>query len=302
MRERMAEEGYLLLRGVLSTDSVAQVRSALVDVLCNAGVAVRPESAEESFGALLAARPGLVVDVHSEAGLFRRLYATESLHRLAHCGPVLEVAGSLIGRGKTILVHPRPALRVVLPGTDEHSGATPPHQDHLGMQGTVDTFTVWMPLGNCSRSVGVLSVASGSHKGGERSYMSLAGSRVAGCDVSDLDERWVCADLAPGDIVVFHSLTVHQALANKSSEIRLSVDARYQAAEEAVCAASLGDPPHMTWDEVYDTWTGGGHDLQRYWKTLATNVVPFDAGRLTEAGSAVLDGEAGQAADPSTTY
>jgi hypothetical protein len=277
----MAAEGYLLLRGVLPVDQVAAVRAALVEVLCDAGVATRSTPPEEGFAALVPADPGVAVDVHSDAALFRRLYALEGLHRLTHCDAVLDVARSLVGAGTPILVHPRPALRVVFPGTDEVSGVTPPHQDHLGMQGTEDTFTVWMALGRCPRGLGVLSVAAGSHRGGARPYAAVPGSRVAGCDASDLDEKWVCADLDPGDILVFHSLTVHRALANESSEIRLSVDARYQAAAEAVSAATLGDPPHMTWDEVYETWPEGSADLKRYWEKMATNVVPFDPGRLS---------------------
>ena len=33
--------------------------------------------------------------------------------------------------------------------------------------------------------------------------------------------RWVSGDLAAGDVVIFHSLTVHKALSNRSAQLRV---------------------------------------------------------------------------------
>lgn len=286
LRVRMEADGYLLLRGVVPLGAVAEVRGGIVEVLDQAGLVGAPKGDDRTgAAAVVPARAGVVVDVHGDAALFRPLYSLEALHRLPHHEAILGLAQALLGEDVEVLVHPRPALRVVFPGSGAFSGATPPHQDHLGMQGTERTFTIWIPLVNCPRSAGVLAVAEGSHRGGVRPYLALPGSRVAGCDASDLAGRWVAADLEPGDLLVFHSLTVHSALPNASPEVRLSLDARYQAADAPVCEATLGDPPHLNWDEVYTGWSAESSHLQRYWTRLATNVVAFDATRLVGGGA-----------------
>jgi hypothetical protein len=271
---RMSEDGFLLLRGVVPAEEAEGLQTELIailaeeDLVCaSTGTDVRPS------------QPGFPVDVHRDARLFRRLYSLERLHRLPHHPRLLHLAGMHCNEAP-VLVHPKPALRVVFPAEPASSTATPPHQDHLGMQGATETYTVWTALSTCDRRSGVIAVARGSHRGGPRGYLPSAGARVATCDATDLDGHWVTADLEPGDVFIFHSLTVHRALPNTSDQVRISIDARYQSAALPICAVSLGDPPHLSWDELYAGWPSGSEDLQRYWEDLTTEVVAFDPSRL----------------------
>lgn len=280
LRARMADDGYLLLRQVMPAVALQPLRDALGLILEQQRLI---SSGSGSAGEFRPIRPDVAVDVHSDTAMFRQLYAVEALHRLPHQPELVDLVARLLFRpsarsaDRRVLVHPRPALRVVFPGTPGPVGATPPHQDHLGMQGTTETYTIWAPLSPCDQQTGVLALARGSHRGGPRSYSPVPEARVAGCDSTDLRGDWITGDLEPGDVFVFHSLTVHQALPNVSDQVRLSVDARYQSAAEPICAVSLGDPPHMTWDDVYANWPAGSEGLQRYWEGMAERIVPFDA-------------------------
>jgi ectoine hydroxylase-related dioxygenase (phytanoyl-CoA dioxygenase family) len=48
------------------------------------------------------------------------------------------------------------------------------------------------------------------------------------------DARWLATDYAAGDVVIHTAHTIHAALDNVSTDIRLSTDIRYQRSDDAV--------------------------------------------------------------------
>ncbi|MCU1495987.1 MAG: agnC6, partial [Acidimicrobiaceae bacterium] len=186
---------------------------------------------------------------------------------------LVRLAASLLEAGD-VLVLPRPVLRVVFPQRPAERPRSPAHQDHLGMQGTVDALTFWFPLVHCTREMGTVAVAVGSQRAGVRPYVARPGARVFSCDDRDLGESWVTTDFAPGDLCVFRSLTVHKALPNSSAHVRLSIDARYQRASEPVGELSVREDDDLSWETVYRGW---GPDAPRYgWRRPGVRVVPYD--------------------------
>lgn len=278
LRDEVQREGYVLVRGIVPPGVTSELRAALGRVLEAAGLA----AVEDPH--IRPAAPDVGVDVDADRGLFRALYTLEVLHALPHHPSLLALAGALLGADQSaepLLVHPRPALRLVFPGTPGPVGATPCHQDHLAMQGTTEVYTIWVAIVPCSTATGVLALAAGSHRGGVRPYRSLAGSRVAGCDDSGLEDSWVTAELDPGDVLAFHSLMVHRALPNTSKLVRASVDARYQRASEPVCESTLSGLADLPWDELYAGWSEEGGGTRRYWERMDLRQVPFDASLFT---------------------
>ena len=78
-----------------------------------------------------------------------------------------------------------------------------------------------------------------------------------------------------GDVLVFGAMTVHAALNNASSGMRLSVDFRYQ--EQGQELSDLVLKPHferLTWDEIYAGWQS--EEFQYYWRDLDYELVPYD--------------------------
>src|SRR5262249_15342705 len=118
---------------------------------------------------------------------------------------------------------------------------TPVHQDFFHVRGTTETLTAWVPLGDCPRRLGSLAVAEGTHKLGFRDHEASEG--VGGYAVDAGDARWLTHDYAVGDVIFFHSLTMHKALPNRSTdEVRVSLDNRYQRASDVIDPGSL--EPH----------------------------------------------------------
>jgi hypothetical protein len=81
--------------------------------------------------------------------------------------------------------------------------------------------------------------------------------------------------MGAGDVLLFHSHTVHAARPNISDgALRISADYRFQSASLPVVADSL--QPHMgrlRWDDVYADWPEPG-DLRFYWRRLPLDVAP----------------------------
>jgi hypothetical protein len=105
------------------------------------------------------------------------------------------------------------------------------------------------------------------------------GAGGKGIDTEALPYRWTASDFAVGDVVVFHSLTVHKALPNASPDrLRLSVDYRYQAPSQPATEWSF--LPHyaqLSWDEIYAGWRSSRH--QYYWRDLPVRFVEPQARR-----------------------
>ena len=266
----MAEDGYVLLRGLVAPDDLASANREFAQVL------TRNDWADVDGGGHLVPLPRGADAARSLAGsraVQRELLACEPLHRLAHHSALMAVLGELLEVNE-VLRHPRPVARVVFPVSANDVLPTPPHQDHVGMQGALATYTAWIAVENCDADSGAIAVAAGSHLGGVRPYHLVPGGRVFSCDASDLADSWRSTDFAPGDVVIFHSLAVHAALPNRSARLRRSLDCRYQRAHEPICEVSVREEGDLPWDALYRGWEGS--DLVRYWERFPLNVVPFD--------------------------
>ncbi len=111
-------------------------------------------------------------------------------------------------------------VRVALPAQPELT--TPPHQDHHYVGGAPDLWVAWWPLHDLSEAHGPLAVWPGSAARGPLPHSD------GGVGVNIADDAWVSGALRAGDVVLFHCLTVHRALPNRSEHARLSADFRYR--------------------------------------------------------------------------
>jgi len=88
------------------------------------------------------------------------------------------------------------------------------------------------------------------------------------------ENKWVLGDLECGDVLTFHSLTVHQGRDNLTpNRLRISFDYRYQPLSHPILRSSMS--PHMgreQWDAIYEKWPA--NDAMRYyWKKWNLNYV-----------------------------
>jgi ectoine hydroxylase-related dioxygenase (phytanoyl-CoA dioxygenase family) len=143
--------------------------------------------------------------------------------------------------GDEVIVHQRKIGRVGFPQNEGHQ--TPVHQDFFHIRGTAETYTMWVPLGDCPQTLGCLAIADGTHRLGFAEHVPKAGPGGWAVEPS-ADAKWRSQDFKAGDVVVFHSMTMHCALPNRTpDEVRISLDNRYQRAGDEIEPGSM--QPHI---------------------------------------------------------
>ena len=260
LRERMERNGYLFFSDLLPVQPLRAVYDDIM-ALC------REKGWADEDNHCLGSPP-----VESSDGwwdVYDPLQCLESFHALAHRPELVEVIGGLVE--DEVLVHPRNIARIVGPETRKHT--TAPHQDFIYIQGTPTTYSAWFPLMGCPISTGALSVLEGSHQKGILQYFKAGGPGGLSADTRNLDLTWRAGDFQVGDVLIFHSHTVHAATHNRTCDtLRVSVDFRYQALSAPIIDDGL--QPHfgrLDWETVYEGWEN--EQLQYYWKNLPVKVV-----------------------------
>ncbi|MEO8601017.1 MAG: phytanoyl-CoA dioxygenase family protein [bacterium] len=297
LRERMHRDGYLYLRGLLDPALLGELRADILGVCAQHGW-LQPDRAVLDG---IASGPPRVEGEDAYCAVYDDVQHLERFHALKHHPLISEVMGHLFD--SPLVVHPLAVCRLMFPNFADY--ATPPHQDHPNNRGSTETYAMWIPVTTCPRSLGPIAVIEGSHRYGVLPMRSALGAGyrtvVPRPDLEAL--RWVSGDFAAGDVLIFHSLTVHRSLANRSADrLRVSVDYRFQG---------LGDPisefvlrPHfnrLAWDDIYRTWQSS--EWRYYWRDLPLCIVPHetpaadppppDATQPADAGTAPAAGRAG---------
>jgi 1-deoxypentalenic acid 11beta-hydroxylase len=213
-------DGYLYLSNVLDVSEVTHVREGLVAALQAQGAV-----AEGSTEPIWTGMPITEIDDNP-------LYAQESYQALCESPTTMDVLERVFG--VPVVVFRSTTIRYSVPNDEQH--VTPPHQDHFFIGPNDDFRTAWIPLMEIPRSVGGLCLGVASHQNGIRPHVEdgvhesyiLKGRRQKGVPPEQIPEEWASTDFAPGDILIFHSSTIHWALPNHSDKLRLSLDTRAQ--------------------------------------------------------------------------
>ncbi|MCA0362252.1 MAG: phytanoyl-CoA dioxygenase family protein [Armatimonadetes bacterium] len=260
LTERLQEDGYLYLRGLIPVDLVLRVREQVLGELRERGLLAGEDFVK--LGATISAfQPELVeqnVDV-------TRVMFGEELHAMMerlHGEPVMHyqyVWFRSLGRGM----------------------GTAPHCDVVYMgRGTHRIFTSWVPFGAVDPMLGGLMILEGSHQRRDLTGDYLAADVDSYCvngpaaekiakgemhwehyqkpgeswdgsfshDPAELQKmfggRWLTArEYQPGDVLIFTMGTVHASLDNQTDRLRISSDVRYQPVSEPVDERYAGDSP-----------------------------------------------------------
>jgi ectoine hydroxylase-related dioxygenase (phytanoyl-CoA dioxygenase family) len=288
-RAALLEDGYCFLPGLLPRERVAETRSQLLAVAAAAGwlaAGSRPDDAV----------PGPVVhderDLDDFLSVYREVQKCEQFHRLGQSPELLAVVEDILGEATLCL--PAKIARFAYPDSDV--GPTPAHQDYYYVQGSVDTLTAWIPLGPVAAGEGRLAVLAGSHRLGPLPPIPLTDGRQGfWLETDDLGLDWHGGDYDAGDVLLFHSLTVHGAEDNHSSRLRVSSDVRFQPVADRVGEASMLPhyTPDLAWADAYRGWSDPS--LQWYWRDLPVEIVgqTSDVQRLVAQSSSRLLATAG---------
>jgi ectoine hydroxylase-related dioxygenase (phytanoyl-CoA dioxygenase family) len=252
LRERMDAEGYLFLRGLLRPELVLEARARIIDELVGIGeidtrsprmsAVASGESRREEVGAKAFARS------------LRKLPAVKAM---CHQDRMLDVYARLFAE-------PALGCNYIWVRTMPVGRATPSHSDWVFLcRGSERLYTSWFPIGDVPRTLGSMAVLEGSHQTIEqhREYIEIDVDRDVDTDKRfrcgmldrdmnavrrELGGRWLTTDYRVGDVIVFHTRTVHATLDNQGAgekRIRISCDTIYQPASEPMDARFAGPDP-----------------------------------------------------------
>jgi ectoine hydroxylase-related dioxygenase (phytanoyl-CoA dioxygenase family) len=235
LRAQMQENGYLFFRGLIPTEDVLCVRRTVLEFCAEAGWLDPKRDLMDGIAA--PDQTPLREGMPEYMPVYRQVLRAPDFHGFPTNAALMQVAGKLLG--EEVLVHPRRIGRITFPHFVE--AATPPHQDHFYIRGSVETYSCWTPLGNCPMELGGLAVLPQSQDAGflEHSVESQ-GVGGRGVPVEESETIWHSSDFGIGDALFFHSYTIHKALPNLTLDrLRLSTDNRYQRPQEEIHPNSL---------------------------------------------------------------
>ena len=134
LRERIADEGYLFLRGLQDKDKLRALRRDMLEVMMAGGWLVAGTDPSDGIASIEARCAEGDVEY---TGVYHDVYKLESFHRSGHWDEIVDVIAKIVDGH--VLPHPSKIARLWFPQYTEHT--TPIHQDFVHFQGSYDTYT-----------------------------------------------------------------------------------------------------------------------------------------------------------------
>ncbi len=232
LRQRLATDGYLYLPGALDPAPLLAARRDIL-TLCSAAGWLDPT---QPLMDGIAAISGLSEADEAYKPVYRQVVRLPSFNACAVTPELREIFRTVLG-GEPF-AHPRNIARIGFPG--HH--ATQPHQDFHYIRGTTETYTCWIPTADVPAELGGLAVLPRSHRCGFLTHQRTSGAGGMGVAVDHLSDvgPWTGGDFRLGDLLLFHSYTIHGARSHRAQQrIRLSFDFRYQRPADPIDPSSL---------------------------------------------------------------
>jgi phytanoyl-CoA dioxygenase PhyH len=266
VRDEIESRGYLLIRRLLPRDAINTLLGEIAQILYREGWLLHDRDPLERFADLSAACGD---PDPSFKRTYQEVFNLESFHTLMHHPALKEFMRTLVG--ERLLIHPKPIGRLIFPNCERLVNHA--HQDYKFMDGDPECFTAWIPLHDCPVDLGPLTILEGSHRFGFQKHQTdLFIPEIPEGEAQG--EDWVGGEIDAGDVLIFHSLTVHAASPNISDRLRISLDCRFQDYGRVLNPANVafGGESGKSWEKTYARWHS--NDFQYYWKALPLTFKP----------------------------
>jgi hypothetical protein len=256
LRERMAEDGYLLLRQLIDPGKVAAARRTVFEYMNEREALVPGTPVLEG----VMPRGGRSVPIMGRKGITHH----PAVRQVLEASELFDFYQNYFG--ETALTFDYKWLRAV--GNEGYTGA---HYDVVYMgRGSERLHTCWIPLGDIPIEQGTLAICVGSHnhprfENLRQTYgrMDVDRDLIEGWFTNDPLEitqkfggQWQTTHFAAGDVITFGMFTLHASTTNTTTRYRLSCDVRYQPAADPVDERWAGDNPRG-----HDAWQSGTRKL-----------------------------------------
>lgn len=242
LRQRLAEDGYLCLRGLIPREAVLKARAVMLEAMRAKGAEVLdPDSSFEQPKGAGASFLGVREVTHHPdfLGAVEHPRAYEFFEKLF---------------GEPALSFDYKWARAV----PEHGAGTQAHMDYVYMgRGSERLHTMWTPMGDIERENGPMALLEKSHQHSELNkvretygQMDVDRDLIQGFfsnDFLSLSEStktsWLVGDYEAGDVVVMGMHMMHGSFKNQLQKIRLTCDVRFQPASDPVDERWVGESP-----------------------------------------------------------
>jgi hypothetical protein len=162
LRNRIRTDGYLFLRGIGPKDKIQAARRDVLQLCAHAGWC-------DPGGRWTGVGPFTEGDAEYMA-VYKHLIKLHTFLAVPEDAALMDVVGKVID-GPPML-HRLRIGRVTFPNNIAQTTAA--HQDHWYIRGSQQTYTIWLPLGDCPIQLGGLAVLPGSHQAGFIEHVSNA--------------------------------------------------------------------------------------------------------------------------------
>lgn len=251
LRDRIAHDGYLLIRGLHDKDAILTARLQILEKLEEKGM--------------------LAPDTPLMDGIFNPEY-----HEPTSTGSMGNIHLTHLPAFKTV-VEGKPIMnffKLLLGGearsfdfkwlrTAGPGSGSPIHYDIVFMgRGTKDLYSCWTPFGDVSLDMGPIVFCLGSNRFDKvrETYgeSDVDKDLIEGHFSDDPREvinkfggRWTTTTFSTGDVIIFSMYLMHASLVNTSNRIRITADTRYQLASEPIDERWIGENPigHYAWKQ-----------------------------------------------------
>jgi hypothetical protein len=259
LRERFAQWGYLLVRQYVPKAQCESLLEALV-------VASHPHvSCVGRQHPRLKGKPFFETDPAWDE-IYPRVQSLELFHTFFHQRHILDLMERVTGT--EAFVYPMKMARISTPGRIGYE--TPPHQDAHSHHAGPTMAGFWVALHDVTEAMGRVKVLPRSHMRGVRPVFSTRGVGGVQCEIYPDETTWHVSNFAAGDVLIFHSCTVHKAEPNTTADtVRMSIDTRFCDHGAPVFSTNL-EPHHgwriegLDWPAIYSGWASTRY--QYYWR------------------------------------
>lgn len=235
LRERLAEDGYLYIRGFHPREKVLAARERILAEMERQGI----EAGQHQEMKSIAETPEVMAVLESPAlfDFFEDVF------------------------GEPALTFDEKWLRAVGKGK-----ATGIHYDNVYMgRGSRRLMTAWTPFGDLPMQLGTLAVCEGSHKEAfgklQETYgnMDVDRDNIKGMGwysssprevLEKFGGRWVTNDVQAGDVIFITMMTLHGSTKNVTDDVRLSCDIRFQPQSDPADERWAG--PNRSGSQLFD--------------------------------------------------
>ena len=267
LQAEIGRRGYVLIRGLIPRPDIDQLLAEITQIIAAAGWLLPGHDPMERLANVGAAcgdpDPGF-------KQTYQDVFSLAAFHALPHHPALQHVMKMVVG--EQLLIHPKPIGRLIFPNCERLTVHA--HQDYRFMGGDSECYTVWIPLHDCPVEIGPLQILEGSHRYG---FLSHEDENLQVPEIPEgavVGGEWAGGRIDAGDVLIFHSLTVHAASPNVSKQIRISLDCRFQDYKRELNPAVLAfaGESGKSWEKIYSGWRSD--DLKYYWKNLPLRFKP----------------------------